>query len=384
MNNIMALSLQVQISHRQNRTAINMGCGLALIRKQKLTHSITHPSSSRNFSLYISLQQKMECVSAKALKSSFLSSHEASFDDLWCVAGVNTVVNVSSDEFSVDDLFDFSDKDFANSDSFEESSVASSQDNDTQFSSSGDLMSLTAEHLSVSVIITAITSILRILQIDDMESLEWLSKIVDDSMPELPIFSPAVKLNDSTGMVVNRFEPVVNLSSHSFTVLGLPYPVPRKCRTEPKRKPGRLWSAGSLTESSSSSSSYHDSSVTSPMLFRIPFYSTTVFEKKPVAKKRRKNPASQNRLGSSESPSQRRCTHCQVQKTPQWRTGPLGPKTLCNACGVRFKSGRLYPEYRPACSPTFSGDVHSNSHRRVLELRKKEKGVEPVLNMAVQ
>eukprot|EP01018_Ginkgo_biloba_P003227 Gb_06864 [translate_table: standard] len=65
----------------------------------------------------------------------------------------------------------------------------------------------------------------------------------------------------------------------------------------------------------------------------------------------------------------RRCTHCQSQKTPQWRLGPLGPKSLCNACGVRFKSGRLFPEYRPAKSPTFVGDMHSNSHKKVLEMR---------------
>ncbi|KAG4941282.1 hypothetical protein JHK87_045153 [Glycine soja] len=68
----------------------------------------------------------------------------------------------------------------------------------------------------------------------------------------------------------------------------------------------------------------------------------------------------------------RRCSHCGVQKTPQWRTGPLGAKTLCNACGVRFKSGRLLPEYRPACSPTFSIKLHSNHHRKVLEMRRKK------------
>lgn len=64
-----------------------------------------------------------------------------------------------------------------------------------------------------------------------------------------------------------------------------------------------------------------------------------------------------------------RCSHCQVQKTPQWRAGPLGPKTLCNACGVRYKSGRLLPEYRPAASPTFISELHSNSHKKVLEMR---------------
>ncbi|KAL6125913.1 hypothetical protein ACLB2K_073964 [Fragaria x ananassa] len=68
----------------------------------------------------------------------------------------------------------------------------------------------------------------------------------------------------------------------------------------------------------------------------------------------------------------RRCTHCASEKTPQWRTGPLGPKTLCNACGVRYKSGRLVPEYRPAASPTFVLTQHSNSHRKVMELRRQK------------
>ncbi|XP_065866681.1 GATA transcription factor 11 [Euphorbia lathyris] len=66
----------------------------------------------------------------------------------------------------------------------------------------------------------------------------------------------------------------------------------------------------------------------------------------------------------------RKCTHCEVTKTPQWREGPMGPKTLCNACGVRYRSGRLFPEYRPAASPTFVPAVHSNSHRKVIEMRK--------------
>ncbi|MCO5559607.1 hypothetical protein L7F22_013208 [Adiantum nelumboides] len=67
----------------------------------------------------------------------------------------------------------------------------------------------------------------------------------------------------------------------------------------------------------------------------------------------------------------RKCLHCATQKTPQWRAGPMGPKTLCNACGVRYKSGRLCEEYRPAASPTFIEAVHSNSHRKVLEMRRQ-------------
>ncbi|KAL0699442.1 hypothetical protein Bca4012_055564 [Brassica carinata] len=67
----------------------------------------------------------------------------------------------------------------------------------------------------------------------------------------------------------------------------------------------------------------------------------------------------------------RKCQHCGADKTPQWRAGPSGPKTLCNACGVRYKSGRLVPEYRPANSPTFSPEFHSNSHRKIVEMRKQ-------------
>ncbi|XP_009598426.1 GATA transcription factor 8-like [Nicotiana tomentosiformis] len=67
----------------------------------------------------------------------------------------------------------------------------------------------------------------------------------------------------------------------------------------------------------------------------------------------------------------RKCQHCEITKTPQWRAGPMGPKTLCNACGVRYKSGRLFPEYRPAASPTFVPAIHSNSHKKVIEMRTK-------------
>ncbi|XVF06234.1 hypothetical protein REPUB_Repub06bG0030100 [Reevesia pubescens] len=73
--------------------------------------------------------------------------------------------------------------------------------------------------------------------------------------------------------------------------------------------------------------------------------------------------------GQQQQMQPRRCTHCLAQRTPQWRAGPLGPKTLCNACGVRYKSGRLLPEYRPAKSPTFVSYLHSNSHKKVMEMR---------------
>ncbi|XP_042060656.1 GATA transcription factor 1-like [Salvia splendens] len=93
----------------------------------------------------------------------------------------------------------------------------------------------------------------------------------------------------------------------------------------------------------------------------------------PVSIKTKKEVASSFALAPSPAGGMgRRCLHCQAEKTPQWRAGPMGPKTLCNACGVRYKSGRLLPEYRPASSPTFSSVLHSNSHRKVVEMRKQK------------
>lgn len=32
-----------------------------------------------------------------------------------------------------------------------------------------------------------------------------------------------------------------------------------------------------------------------------------------------------------------RCLHCSATDTPEWRKGPVGPTTLCNACGLFYK-----------------------------------------------
>ncbi|KAD2804853.1 hypothetical protein E3N88_38230 [Mikania micrantha] len=90
--------------------------------------------------------------------------------------------------------------------------------------------------------------------------------------------------------------------------------------------------------------------------------------KKPKIQEENEN---QNQNHTQSGQGVRKCLHCEITKTPQWRAGPMGPKTLCNACGVRYKSGRLFPEYRPAASPTFIPTVHSNSHKKVVEMRTK-------------
>ncbi|XP_033145166.1 GATA transcription factor 11 isoform X1 [Brassica rapa] len=103
----------------------------------------------------------------------------------------------------------------------------------------------------------------------------------------------------------------------------------------------------------------------------------------PFAKKKRQR-KNKDQSSVSDSPEQfnadgtiRMCTHCETTKTPQWREGPCGPKTLCNACGVRFRSGRLLPEYRPSSSPSFIPSLHSNSHRKIIEMRRKDQDLQP-------
>ncbi|XP_008787687.1 GATA transcription factor 16-like [Phoenix dactylifera] len=34
------------------------------------------------------------------------------------------------------------------------------------------------------------------------------------------------------------------------------------------------------------------------------------------------------------------CAECRTSQTPLWRSGPNGPKSLCNACGIRYRKRR--------------------------------------------
>ncbi|KAF0923554.1 hypothetical protein E2562_006557 [Oryza meyeriana var. granulata] len=47
----------------------------------------------------------------------------------------------------------------------------------------------------------------------------------------------------------------------------------------------------------------------------------------------------------------RRCANCGTASTPLWRNGPRGPKSLCNACGIRYKK----EERRAAATATADG-----------------------------
>eukprot|EP00884_Botryococcus_braunii_P000053 jgi/Botrbrau1/10048/Bobra.0355s0007.4 len=61
-------------------------------------------------------------------------------------------------------------------------------------------------------------------------------------------------------------------------------------------------------------------------------------------KNRAKGNNSSKSGGARRVGSSRRCIQCNAHKTPQWRTGPAGPATLCNACGVRFHKGQPFKD----------------------------------------
>ncbi|GAY52869.1 hypothetical protein CUMW_145300 [Citrus unshiu] len=307
------------------------------------------------------------CMEARAFKPSLRrelscclkSTQQVFFDDIPCV---------SNEDFSVDDLLDFSNGDFEDG-SVDDKDYFSSPDpvDDDNNSNSGSFSSeqslLTNEFVE---------------PVDDFAELEWVSQFVDDSScSELSLLYP--NYVERTRSEPNG-KPVSNKTSTNPTTTTSPcFPlrVPSKARTKRTRRSGRAWSSGSplSTESTISSSSSTSCLIFTDSVQNIEWFSG--FDE-PVVKKPKKKPAVQSGGGLF----QRRCSHCQTQKTPQWRTGPLGPKTLCNACGVRYKSGRLFPEYRPACSPTFSVDMHSNSHRKVLEMRRKKESAGPDVGLS--
>ncbi|KAK4796927.1 hypothetical protein SAY86_029253 [Trapa natans] len=204
--------------------------------------------------------------------------------------------------------------------------------------------------------------------------LEWLSNFVEESfstedLKKLEMISGIKHGADEESETTCTFqhEPLKTTQHHRTPNINTPIfkpdiSVPAKARSKRSRAVPCKWASRFiiLNESSESSSlDEHDGSTLSAIL-RAEKKNARCIKKKFVAPE-----------GDSLVEA-RRCLHCATDKTPQWRTGPMGPKTLCNACGVRYKSGRLVPEYRPAASPTFTLTKHSNSHRKVLELRRQK------------
>ncbi|XP_047093409.1 GATA transcription factor 2-like [Lolium rigidum] len=203
---------------------------------------------------------------------------------------------------------------------------------------------------------------------EEAAELEWLSKFVDDSYSDMPNYCSAS--HAAMAAAANAASNGCSAGQDSC-VTAAPGRGARSKRSRAGAAAANAWHSLVPSQPSPSSSSC----------------SSSDFPSSAHARPSNGDGGSGSRNNRKQCPSMaggevglveggvRRCTHCASEKTPQWRTGPLGPKTLCNACGVRFKSGRLVPEYRPAASPTFLLTQHSNSHRKVMELRRQKEMV---------
>ncbi|KAF1883739.1 hypothetical protein Lal_00012656 [Lupinus albus] len=199
---------------------------------------------------------------------------------------------------------------------------------------------------------------------DDIAEMEWLSNFVEESfscedLQKLELIS-GIKARNDDASKCNKFHLNQNNPLEVF--------VPTKGRSKRPRMPPCNWTSRLLVFTPQTSLSSNPK-----IIIQNPTMSSIAISI--IGKKSTKVGSRKRDISNCSGGDGRKCMHCAADKTPQWRTGPMGPKTLCNACGVRYKSGRLVPEYRPASSPTFVLAKHSNSHRKVLELRRQKEMV---------
>ncbi|KAL2905438.1 GATA transcription factor 7 [Bienertia sinuspersici] len=274
------------------------------------------------------VDKEMECIAPKQSQMMVLEDicSNFSFTPQSNAATIPTPSSVSCDDFCVDELLNL------NHEEYDHKYEDVCQENDHKF----EFIVVKEEQYQLDNQTHNSPPLDSVLSVPAEEAdLEWLSHFVEDSFSQFSTPYPSgfakPKPSNKTGL--------------TFT--------PAKARRSKRaRTGGRVWSA---------------------RLSDPPSPSTTA-PPSPEPKKQKKRGIGPS-VGGGPFSSSPRCSHCGVHKTPQWRAGPMGAKTLCNACGVRYKSGRLLPEYRPACSPTFSKELHSNSHRKVLEMRKKKEVV---------
>ncbi|CAI9771726.1 unnamed protein product [Fraxinus pennsylvanica] len=292
----------------------------------------------------------------------------------------------NGDHFIIEDLLDFSNDDVRLTEDTFDSSVGASTDSsaatvvDASCNSSFSGSSTTTEpHFPGgiggcrSLADEQFFSTELCMPHDDLAELEWLSNFVEESFSSEEfqrlqlILGMKARSDEASETRLYQFHPETTTTTIDTTLMLRPeMPVLAKARSKRSRAAPVNWTSRLLVLSPTPVSSVPAMPASSESDIATNSGKKTM---KAVANKKEGSVDTSTTENDYEG---RKCLHCATDKTPQWRTGPMGPKTLCNACGVRYKSGRLVPEYRPAASPTFVLTKHSNSHRKVLELRRQK------------
>ncbi|KAK6161818.1 hypothetical protein DH2020_005199 [Rehmannia glutinosa] len=136
------------------------------------------------------------------------------------------------------------------------------------------------------------------------EELEWLSN--KDAFP--PIETCFGILSDSPQLLLNHHSPVSvldnvsstnsNSNDNGSTIAKVPTNFPVRARSTNRRRRGRVNFGGSLSQQI------------------LGLNQVNVENKRGSAKR------------SRGARSGKRCLHCQTDKTPQWREGPMGPNAM--------------------------------------------------------
>ncbi|KAJ0974118.1 hypothetical protein J5N97_016083 [Dioscorea zingiberensis] len=210
---------------------------------------------------------------------------------------------------------------------------------------------------------------LNSMEEDEDVSLEWLSIFVEDCLSSTTTYNTLQTLPTPNSTITNQ---TINPSPKDLHPPSKPRTKRRKTTQNPKPSSDLphniLYDLPLLPQTQWLADSELIFPKKEPLILQVEEKVVVVVEKD--GKNQQQEQQQQQQQQQQQLQQQpRRCSHCLSHRTPQWRAGPLGPKTLCNACGVRFKSGRLLPEYRPAKSPTFVSYKHSNSHKKVMEMR---------------
>lgn len=85
----------------------------------------------------------------------------------------------------------------------------------------------------------------------------------------------------------------------------------------------------------------------------------------------------------------RSCVECRATTTPMWRSGPTGPRSLCNACGIRYRKKRRQElgldhkqqqqhndEAKTEVKDSTSSSSSGSSNLQVVQKRRLQMGVE--------